>query len=80
MLENEIKNKIQKAKDLLSSHGYYTGNLWHIDDVKQNYKCSDDDAYQVLEDTLTDDATIEEIYQRIDTICGMLEIKQLNDA
>jgi len=68
MIQDEIDDEIKKAKYLLKSHGYYTDNLWHIDDVKQNYKCSDDEAYQVLDDTLTNLGTIDDIFQRIDII------------
>ena len=35
-------------RDELASRGYYTNNLWHVDDVKQNYECSDEDAQEIF--------------------------------
>ena len=50
------QNKMTKLKDIdsddlrdeLASRGFYTNNLWHVDDVKQNYECSDEDAQEIF--------------------------------
>ena len=34
-------NEIAKAKKLLKDNGFYTDNLWHVDDVKRDYQCTD---------------------------------------
>ena len=66
---NQMKAKrerIADAKKILKMYGYYTDNLWHIDDVKQNYKVDDDTAYEILDSTLQLDWMIETIFSFID--------------
>ena len=57
--------EIQKAKDLLESKGYFTYNLWHTEDVTENYECEEDDAQEVLEGALTNEAVMESIWYAI---------------
>lgn len=52
----------EEAKNLLNKNGYQTYNLWHIDDVKSDYKCTDEEAHEVLVDALQNDATMEQIW------------------
>lgn len=44
---------------------YQTEKLWCIEDVKSKFKC-DDDALEVLESALTNDATMEQIWYAIE--------------
>jgi|TARA_R110000803_G_C11921275_1_gene314357 hypothetical protein len=61
------EKKMDKAKDTLKDNGYYCDNLWHVDDVKQNYpKCSTKEALEVLDDVMTSDYIQETIYSFID--------------
>jgi hypothetical protein len=60
------QKEVDKARALLSSYGYQTDNLWHIDDVKGKFKCSDDEAMEVLIGALQNDATMEQIWLSID--------------
>ena len=65
--EEQIKNL-----KLLVEHGdndlpeirnnYQKENLWCVEDVKSNFKCTDDEALEVLEQALTNDATMEQIW------------------
>jgi hypothetical protein len=57
--------KAEQAKAVLKSLGYQTDNLWHIDDVKADYDCSDEDAQSILTKALTNDATYEQIWLAI---------------
>ena len=57
---------IETAKQFLREQGYYTDNLWHIDDVKSSYECTDEEAYEVLNDALKNEATMEQIWLSID--------------
>jgi len=41
---------------------YQTANLWCVEDVQANYECDEDEAMQVLEEALTNDATMEQIW------------------
>lgn len=53
---------VEQAKEVLKANGYFVDNLWCVDDVKDNYKCSDEDAQEVLDKALTNDATMEQIW------------------
>jgi hypothetical protein len=59
-------NEIEKAKQILRDAGYFVDNLWHIDDVQQNYDCTDEQAMEVLECALTNEYTQEQIFDAID--------------
>lgn len=43
---------IEQAKETLKNAGYFVDNLWHIDDVKVRFKCTDKEAYELLGDVL----------------------------
>lgn len=78
----EVKKKLKdvlEARALLRSKGYFTDNLWTTDDVTQNYDCTQEQAQQVLEMALTNDATMEQIWFAIDDACETLEIKSIQN-
>lgn len=57
----------QKAKEILRREGYFVDNLWHIDDVKLRYNCNDDEqAQEILQSALTNEATMEQIWFAVD--------------
>jgi hypothetical protein len=56
---------VNQAKDVLSNAGYYTGNLWHIADVIRHCSMSEDDAYCILDDALSNEWIIETINNSI---------------
>ena len=72
-----MDNKINKAKEFLKSKGYYTDNLWQIEDVKQNYKCDDDEAYEVLYSVFENEWIVEQIFVMIDEQCEAKGIKKI---
>ena len=47
-----ITDKEREAKKFLEKKGWQTYELWHIDDVKELYECSDDEAMELLIDTI----------------------------
>lgn len=59
----------QQLRDELSRRGFFTDNLWRVDDVKSKFFVTDDEAQEVLKDSLTNDSTMEQIWQSI-TIFG----------
>lgn len=59
-------DKIKQAKAILKEAGYFVDNLWHIGDVKNNHECTDDEAYDILEQALTSDWITEQIFKEID--------------
>lgn len=68
-------NKIEQAKQTLKDAGYQVANLWHIDDVKWNYECTDDEAMEVLEDALVNPRIMEEIHYTIRLYAEDKELK-----
>lgn len=52
----------------LELRGWYTQNLWHVDDVMQNYDCTSEDAMSMLDFVLTSESIIEEVYRDIDVL------------
>jgi hypothetical protein len=74
----EKLNDVANARALLKSKGYFTDNLWCVDDVTQNYDCSNDKAYDILDRAMNNSATMEQIFLAIDDVCDELNIKQLN--
>jgi hypothetical protein len=59
---------IEEAKEFLKQNGYYVDNLWHIDDIQQNYDLSDDDAYDVLGRAMQSEYIMSEIFETIDQV------------
>lgn len=62
----EKEKEIEAAKQLLKENGYFTDNLWTVHDVKAIFKCTDEQAQEVLHDALKNDATMEQIWLAID--------------
>lgn len=59
-LRKELKN-VERAKKFLRTQGYYTDNLWHINDVFNVRECDDDQAMQVLHDAFSCELLNDEI-------------------
>jgi len=57
---------VEQAKEFLEKNGYYVGNLWSVDDVKSKFKCTDEEAQDVLDGALQNEATMEQIWYAID--------------
>jgi len=60
----------------LELRGWYTQNLWHVDDVMQNYDCASEDAMRVLDFVLTSDHVTEEVFRGIDDQAEYSNIKR----
>lgn len=59
------KKKYEKARKYLKEQGFATDNLWHIDDVKTKFICTDEEAYEILDKALQNNATMEQIWLAI---------------
>jgi len=57
---------VEEAKAFLTEKGFYTGNLWCVEDVQSKYNCTEEEAQEVLDDALQNDATMEQIWFAID--------------
>ena len=67
---------IDKAKQTLRQAGYYVGNLWSIQDVMKLYKCTEEEAQEVLDSSLTNEATMEQIQFSIREFAEILNLKE----
>jgi hypothetical protein len=70
------QEEIAKAKEVLRKHGYYTDNLWNIEDVQTNYVCSDEEAYEILDEALNNEATMEQIWLVINMCAEEAELTE----
>jgi len=70
-------NEIEKAKEILTKHGYYVGNLYQADDVRTYFDCTDDEALEVLDKALDNDGTAETIWIAIRDIGEMMGLKEI---
>lgn len=52
---------VEQAKQFLKEQGFFTDNLWHVDDVKGLFECTDEQAQGILYKSLTNEATMEQI-------------------
>lgn len=55
----------EQAKELLKKNGYYIDNLWHVDDVQQRCYCTEEEAQEILDMSLTNEVTMEHIHDTI---------------
>jgi hypothetical protein len=67
---------IEDAKQILESNGYFVANLWHVYDVTSTYKCTDEQAYGVLNDALTNEYVMEQISDTIYLIAEDLNLER----
>jgi hypothetical protein len=65
-----------EAREFLAEQGFFTGNLWHIEDVTSSYECSDKDAYKVLEMALTNEYLMEQISDTIYLVAEDLNLER----
>ena len=78
--KNEFRlSQISQAKALLEKEGYFTANLWHTDDVCQNYKVNQDQALDLIEDAMTSDWMVANIFETIDIIAEENGYKNKNE-
>lgn len=68
--------EIEVAKAVLRDAGYQVYNLWHVNDVMDRYECDEEEAMDVLEEALTNEATMEQIHFAIREIA---EFEGLNE-
>ena len=54
--------RIEQARNVLRKAGFYVDNLWSVADVQSKFDCDADDAMEVLNSALTNDATMEQIW------------------
>ena len=63
-MENKIT--IKEAKQILKNNGYYVDNLWNVIDVMERHKVTEDEAYDILDESLQSEYIINTIFEQID--------------
>lgn len=61
-MENTI---VKNSRAALKEEGYYTDNLWHVNDVTNLYNCTDEQAMNILNRVMQSEAVIEYIFDSI---------------
>lgn len=69
----------QAARKLLAEAGYFTDNLWHIEDVKRLYECDDETAMTVLIKAMDNEATYTQIWMSIMSAANDLNLKPIDE-
>ena len=64
-LLHAMTNEVKQAKEILKEHGYFTDNLWSVEDVQDVFNCSNEEAQDVLRDALTNEGTMHHIWSAI---------------
>jgi hypothetical protein len=77
-MENKL-TEIEQAKAILKQHGYFVDNLWSVSDVTDRYECTEEQAYDVLDEALTNEWVMEQIWFSIDDTCDSLKIELKED-
>lgn len=70
-----MENKIEQAKDILRSEGYFVDNLWSVSDVKINYHCTEKQAQKILNEVLQYDAIYQLVWEGISYEADKINLK-----
>jgi hypothetical protein len=65
-IKDQNNMNIEQAKEVLKKGGYFVDNLWNVADVKDKYICDEDTAQDILYKSLTNEATMEQVWLSID--------------
>ena len=72
------KLTVESAKQFLKDNGYFVDNLWCVDDVKGNYNCTDEQAQNILYNSLTNNATMDQIKSSINEFAGVEKLEPVD--
>jgi hypothetical protein len=70
-------SEIEKAKQVLRQNGYFVDNLWRVEDVQSKYNCTEEQAQVILEQSLTNEATMEQIWFSIKEFSEIANLKEV---
>lgn len=59
------QQQIAIARQILTNAGFCVDSLWHVDDVKNNFHCTDEQAMEILSKSLDSDIVIGGIFDEI---------------
>jgi len=81
-LEETNKERKPNARDLMKQlqlQGWQSCAMWHVDNVRQNYECTQEQAMKVLENVLESERIQEEIYNAIDDEAEHMEYRRTDN-
>jgi hypothetical protein len=78
-IADNVFQLIHMSKLNLHDAGYFTENLWHIDDVMENFECTEEQAMEVLKKAMTEPTVISRIFEEIYDECRAREYKRKFD-
>ena len=58
----------KEAKEVLKNSGYFVDNLWHVNDVQENFDCDEETAQNILYWALSSPTVIEYINETINLV------------
>jgi hypothetical protein len=67
---------IDEAKKVLRDNGYFVDNLWNVTDVQVVFECTDDEAQEVLYNSMTNDYINEQMQLSIHEFGDMYNLKR----
>jgi len=70
---------VEQARQVLKQNGFFVDNLWNVYDVKSRYNCDDETAQHILNQALTNDATMEQVWLSIGIFAEMENLKPKED-
>ena len=68
----------QELKDELTRRGYYTGNLWSVDDVKGSWSATNEQAQTVLDRVMQSEWLVSNIFEIINDECDSMVRSELD--
>lgn len=71
---------VEEARKVLKEAGFFVDNLWHVDDVKHKFNCTDEQAQSVLDNALTNEATMEQIHFSINEFGELDKLEKKNNG
>ena len=81
-LEEINQERKPNARDLMKQlqlQGWQSCAMWHVDNVRQNYECTQEQAMKVLENVLESERIQEEIYNAIDDEAERMEYQRTDN-
>ena len=75
-MDKREKITVDLAKETLHNNGYFIESLWHIEDVKSQFDCTDKEAMEVLNSVLKNPYIIQEINSHIREIGIQNKLKE----
>lgn len=73
------EDKDKEARDILTKMGYFVENLWHIDDVKMRYNCTDEQAMEVLRKVLQGEFIMQSVHEIIHVVADEMKLEPNDD-